>query len=61
MRLKKKLEKDIAEFLSTEIEWLPLNLMNVQDENKDKLIKLFDTLDEDDDVQSFFSNASFES
>ena len=43
--IKKAISKDIAEFLSTEIEWLPLNLMNVQDENKDKLIKLFDNLD----------------
>ncbi len=59
--VKKKLEKDISEFVSTEIEWVSLNKMNVENENKDNLYKFFNSLDDDDDVQNFFTNANLES
>ena len=58
--VKKKLERNISNFLSTEIEWIPLNLVNLNIENKDNIIKFLEALDDDDDVQNIFTNAKFE-
>ena len=58
--VKNKLEKKIENFLSTEIEWIPLNTVNLSGENKDNMIKFLETLDDDDDVQNIFTNAKFE-
>jgi len=57
--VKKELEKKINNFISTEIEWKPLNSVEVLKEKTDDLIDFFDTLENDDDVQSIFSNAKF--
>ncbi|MFL2886691.1 MAG: YebC/PmpR family DNA-binding transcriptional regulator [Candidatus Pelagibacter sp.] len=57
--VKKKLEKNIANFISTEIEWIPLNLVNLNEVEKDNMIKFLEILDEDDDVQNIFTNARF--
>ena len=58
--VKNKLEKKIENFLSTEIEWVPLNTVNLSGENKDNMIKFLEALDDDDDVQNIFTNAKFE-
>ena len=58
--VKNKLEKKIENFLSTEIEWVPLNTLNLSGENKDNMIKFLETLDDDEDVQNIFTNAKFE-
>ena len=58
--VKKKLENEIPNFISTELEWLPLNLVSLSDNNKDSLIKFLEALDDDDDVQNIFTNAKFE-
>ena len=58
--VKNKLEKKIENFLSTEIEWVPLNTVNLSGENKDSMIKFLETLDDDEDVQNIFTNAKFE-
>ena len=58
--VKKKLEKDIPNFLSTELEWIPVNLVNLNGDNKDNMIKFLEVLDDDDDVQNIFTNAKFE-
>ena len=58
--VKNKLEKKIENFLSTEIEWVPLNTVNLSGENKDNMIKFLETLDDDEDVQNIFTNARFE-
>ncbi len=58
--VKKKLENHISNFLSTEIEWIPINLVRLHGDNKDNMIKFLDTLDDDDDVQNIFTNAKFE-
>ena len=57
--VKKELEKEIANFLSTEIEWIPLNSVKISKEKNDDLINFFETLEEDDDVQNIYSNAEF--
>ena len=59
-KVKNKLEKKIENFLSTEIEWVPLNTVNLSGENKDNMIKFLETLDDDEDVQNIFTNAKFE-
>tara|TARA_Y100000768_G_scaffold254740_1_gene193578 strand:- start:270 stop:992 length:723 start_codon:yes stop_codon:yes gene_type:complete len=58
--VKKKLEYEISNFISTELEWVPLNLVNLNENNKDSMIKFLEALDDDDDVQNIFTNAKFE-
>jgi len=57
--VKKKLEKIISNFISTEIEWIPLNSVNVEKDREDSVIEFLETLEEDDDVQNVFSNVNF--
>tara|TARA_B100000989_G_scaffold266551_1_gene220112 strand:+ start:2113 stop:2835 length:723 start_codon:yes stop_codon:yes gene_type:complete len=57
--VKKKLEKEISNFISTEIEWLPLNSVKISKERHEDLISFFELLDENDDVQNIYSNAEF--
>jgi YebC/PmpR family DNA-binding regulatory protein len=54
--VKKNLENRINNFISTEIEWIPLNSVEVSDEQQENLLEFFETLEEDDDVQNIFSN-----
>ena len=58
--VKKKLENYISNFLSTEIEWIPINLVSLNLENKSNMIKFLEALDDDDDVQNIFTNAKIE-
>ena len=57
--VKKELEKKITNFISTEIEWIPLNNVEISKENNESLINFFELLEENDDVQNFYSNAKF--
>ena len=57
--VKKELEKKIGNFISTGIEWVPLNAVKISDERKEELINFFETLEEDDDVQNIYSNVKF--
>ncbi len=55
--VKKELEKEINYFISTEIEWVPLNSVKISKEKNEDLINFFETLEDDDDVQNIYSNA----
>ena len=55
--VKKELEKEINNFISTEIEWIPINNVDVSKDKNEDVINFFETLEEDDDVQNFYSNA----
>ena len=55
--VKNLLEKEISNFISTEIEWVPINKINLNEEDKEKMIKFLEILEEDDDVQNVFTNA----
>jgi len=57
--VKKELEKEISNFISTDIEWIPINSVKVSREKNEDLINFFETLEEDDDVQNIYSNAKF--
>ena len=54
--VKKNLEKKVNNFISTEIEWIPLNSVKVSKEQEENLIEFFETLEDNDDVQNIFSN-----
>ena len=54
--VKKNLEKNIHDFLSTEIEWVPFNNVKILAEKKDDTVKFLESLEEDDDVQNVFTN-----
>ena len=58
--VKKNLEKIIANFISTDIEWIPINSIEIRNEKKDEVIEFLDSLENDDDVQNVFSNLNFE-
>ena len=55
--VKNLLEKEISNFISTEIEWIPINKINLNEENKEKMIKFLEISEENDDVQNVFTNA----
>ena len=55
--VKNIMEKEISNFISTEIEWVPINKINLNEEDKEKMIKFLQILEENDDVQNVFTNA----
>ena len=57
--VKKELEKEINNFISTEIEWVPLNNVEISEEKNEDLINFFESLEENEDVQNIYSNAEF--
>ena len=57
--VKKNLEKTISNFISTEIEWVPLNSVNIEKDKEEMVMNFLETLEEDDDVQNVFSNVNF--
>ena len=57
--VKKNLEKIIANFISTEIEWVPLNSVDVEKDKVKAAIEFLETLEDDDDIQSVYSNINF--
>ena len=57
--VKKNLEKIISNFISTEIEWIPLNSVNIDKDKEESVIQFLETLEDDDDVQNIFSNVKF--
>ena len=54
--VKKKLEKIVVNFISTEIEWVPLNSVNVTNDRIEDVIEFLETIEDDDDVQNVYSN-----
>ena len=57
--VKKELEKKVNNFISTKIEWIPLNKIEIPKDKHQELIDFFETLEDDDDVQNIFSNVEF--
>jgi len=56
--VKKNLENTIANFISTEIEWVPINSVDIQNDEKEGAIEFLENLEDDDDVQNVFSNVN---
>ena len=57
--VKKKLEKIVTNFISTEIEWVALNNVNIEKDREENVIEFLETLEDDDDVQNVYSNVNF--
>ncbi len=57
--VKKKLEEKISNFISTEIEWIPLNNVQISKDRQEDIIQFLETLEEDDDVQNIYTNVKF--
>ena len=57
--VKKKLEEQVNNFISTEIEWIPLNSVQISKDKEEEVIEFFETLEDDDDVQNVYSNVEF--
>ena len=57
--VKKKLEEKISNFISTEIEWLPLNSVDISKDRQEDVIQFLETLEDDDDVQNIYTNVKF--
>ena len=54
--IKKKLETRILNFISTEIEWRPLNNTVITKNKLDNVNELLENLEDDEDVQRVFTN-----
>ena len=54
--IKKKIEKTIQNFISTEIEWKPLNNVEVSKGKHEITTEFLESLENDDDVQRVYSN-----
>ena len=57
-KIKNEIEKDIDSFLYSGIEWRPQTYLDVSKDESDAIIKILETLEEDDDVQNTFVNCS---
>ncbi len=57
--IKNKLESKIQNFISTEIEWIPTNNVEVNGEQIENATQFLETLESDDDVQHVYTNLKF--
>ena len=57
--VKKKIETKIQNFISTEIEWRPLNSVEVSKDRAETATEFLEALENDDDVQSVYTNLIF--
>ena len=57
-KTKSEIEKNIDSFLYSGIEWRPQNYLNISKAESDSVIKMLETLEDDDDVQNTFVNCN---
>ena len=55
-KVKVQIEKKIKEFVSTGIEWIPINKIVLDKEKKKSVLSFLETLEDDDDVQYVYAN-----
>ena len=55
-KVKLEIEKKIQEFISADIEWLPINKILLDKEKTEFVINFLETLEDDDDVQHVYAN-----
>ena len=58
IKLKKKLEFKVKNFISTEIEWVTSNLISLEAEFEKNVLDFLNILEDDDDVQKVYANIS---
>ena len=57
--VKKKLESKIQNFISTEIEWISLNSVQVPKDKIEATTEFLEALEDEDDVQNIYTNVKF--
>jgi YebC/PmpR family DNA-binding regulatory protein len=55
-KVKIEIEKKIKEFVSSGIEWLPINKVSLNEEKTKSVLNFLEMLEEDDDVQYVYAN-----
>jgi len=60
-KVKLEIEKKIEEFISADIEWLPINKISLDKEKTKSVINFLETLEDDDDVQHVYANLEIDS
>jgi YebC/PmpR family DNA-binding regulatory protein len=59
-QVKTALEKDGYTFTSSGVRWLPQNMVKAEGENAEKLMKMMDAFEDNDDVQDVYVNFELE-
>jgi len=55
-KVKTEIDKKIKEFISSEIEWLPINKISLNEEKTKSVLNFLEILEDDDDVQYVYAN-----
>tara|TARA_Y100000590_G_scaffold442485_1_gene570629 strand:- start:460 stop:1209 length:750 start_codon:yes stop_codon:yes gene_type:complete len=55
-KVKTAIEKKVQEFISTGIEWMPINKISLDQEKTKSVLNFLETLEDDDDVQHVYAN-----
>ena len=55
-KIKLEIEKKVEEFISSGIEWLPVNKISLNREKTKSIINFLETLEDNDDVQHVYAN-----
>ena len=54
--VKSNIEKNIEDFISSGIEWIPINKISLDKEKAKSVLDFLETLEDDDDVQNVYAN-----
>ena len=57
--VKKKIESKVQNFISTEIEWKPLNNVKASKDKVEVVTEFLETLEDNEDVQNIYTNFNF--
>ena len=60
-KVKTEIEKKVKEFISSGIEWLPINKISLDKEKTKSVLSFLETLEDDDDVQNVYANIEIDS
>ena len=55
-KVKLTIEKKIREFISSDVEWMPINKITLDKEKTKSVLNFLETLEDDDDVQHVYAN-----
>jgi len=55
-KVKLEIEKKVEDFISANIEWMPINKISLNEEKTKSVLNFLETLEDDDDVQNVYAN-----
>ena len=59
-KVKLEIEKKVQDFISSGIEWLPINKVSLNQEKTQSVLNFLETLEDDDDIQHVYANLEIE-